>query len=66
MIKDPLINATIHKHFSIIKLLLEKYNVNIDASGKIKFMGSVVDEGTVLWFSIKCSQQSKCEKKTYF
>lgn len=45
----PLIKATIHKHFSITKLLLEKCNVDVDAPRKVKFMGSVVDGVTALW-----------------
>lgn len=44
-----LIEATLNGHLKIIKHLLKKCNINLDAKGKVKHFGSVVDGATALW-----------------
>lgn len=44
-----LIEATLNGHFKIIKHLLDKFNINVDAPGKVNHFSSVVDGATALW-----------------
>jgi len=44
-----LIEATLNGHLLIIDHLLEKFNVDINAVGKIRHFGSMVEGATALW-----------------
>lgn len=46
-----LIEATNYGHFEIVKHLLEKCNINVDATGKIKHFGTLVEGATALWLA---------------
>lgn len=44
-----LIEATLKGYFVIVDHLLENFSIDIDAVGKIRHFGSVVDGATALW-----------------
>jgi len=44
-----LIEATLKGYFVIVDHLLENFSIDIDAVGRVRHFGSVVDGATALW-----------------
>lgn len=61
-----LIEATKYGHLKIIKHMLGKCNIDVNATGKIKHFGTLVEGATALWLAAGQYNILNCRKSLLY